>query len=168
MLGGHSRARLEHGASLTTEKAEVATVMTHLREPRRKQRWLRRIRADPRKLVVYRCGIGLLGLLCVLLGLLTGPFPGPGGIPLMLIGVAVWSSEFRWAHRLLLRVKEGVRRYRSWSRRRQVAVLLMILLICGVTFYGGLLIAGPPTWLPGWAHGFLVGLPGIQSGGIFE
>ncbi|HIW31018.1 MAG TPA: PGPGW domain-containing protein, partial [Candidatus Luteococcus avicola] len=32
---------------------------------------------------------------------LTGWLPGPGGIPLFLMGLAVWASEFEWAHRLL-------------------------------------------------------------------
>src|SRR3712207_3839953 len=65
--------------------------------------WRRKIRADPRKLIVYRMAVALGGLLLVALGFLTGPLPGPGGIPLVLLGLAVWSSEFEWADKLMQR-----------------------------------------------------------------
>src|SRR5215218_6274091 len=57
-------------------------------------RWRRKIREDKRKLAAYRIAVGLLGLILVVLGFISGPIPGPGGIPLILLGLAVWSSEF--------------------------------------------------------------------------
>ena len=64
-------------------------------------RWRRKIREDKRKLAVYRIAVALLGLFLVALGFVSGPIPGPSGIPLVLLGLAVWSSEFEWAHQLM-------------------------------------------------------------------
>ena len=65
-------------------------------------RWRRKIRQNKRQLAVYRVAVGVLGLLLIAVGLVSGPLPGPGGIPLVLLGLAVWSSEFEWAHQLML------------------------------------------------------------------
>ena len=46
------------------------------------------------------------------LGFVTGPLPGPGGIPLVLLGLAIWSSEFEWAHKLMQWFKAQLHRFR--------------------------------------------------------
>ncbi len=46
----------------------------------------------------------VVGMIFVIASGLTGWLPGPGGIPLFLIGVAILSSEFEWAQR-----------FRDWS-----------------------------------------------------
>ena len=66
---------------------------------------------------------GLAGLFLVALGFVSGPIPGPGGIPLILLGLAVWSSEFEWAHQLMRWFKKELHRYRAWSAAKKVAVL---------------------------------------------
>src|SRR5688500_6640611 len=59
-------------------------------------RWRRKSMEDKRKLAVYRVAVGILGLLLIALGFVSGPIPGPGGIPLILLGLAVWASEIEW------------------------------------------------------------------------
>ncbi|MDO5682053.1 MAG: hypothetical protein Q4G46_04405, partial [Propionibacteriaceae bacterium] len=56
-------------------------------------RWRAKIRRDPRQLFFYRIGVGIAGLVLMIAAIITGPLPGPGGIPLFLLGLAVWSSE---------------------------------------------------------------------------
>jgi hypothetical protein len=68
--------------------------------------WRRKIRADPRRYRLYRVAVGILGGLLILTSGLIGWLPGPGGIPLFLLGLAVLASEFHWARRLL-----------NWARR---------------------------------------------------
>lgn len=58
-----------------------------------KQSW----RKTPRK--VRRPLVLTIGGLFVIAAGLTGWIPGPGGMPLFLIGVAILASEFTWAER---------------------------------------------------------------------
>jgi hypothetical protein len=41
----------------------------------------------------------IVGSLFVLAAIATGWLPGPGGIPLFLIGIAILATEFIWAER---------------------------------------------------------------------
>lgn len=124
-------------------------------------RWRARIRQSPHQLRVYRFGVGIVGTLLVVLGCLSGPLPGPGGIPLVLLGLAVMASEFVWAERLMELFKRQLHRFRSWSRPRQTAAFLVFFACCGLLGYGYLLALGPPAWLPGPVDGVLARLPGL-------
>ena len=132
-----------------------------LEPPEDRWRWRRRIRENRHQLVVYRLFVGIGGLLLICLGFLSGPLPGPGGIPLVLLGLAVWASEFEWANRLMERFKHGVRRYKSWTRRGKVVFWLLFFACCGLIGYGYLLILGIPPWLPKGPASILQRLPGV-------
>jgi uncharacterized protein (TIGR02611 family) len=123
--------------------------------------WRRKIRADPRKAGIYRVGVAIAGAMLIILGVLTGPLPGPGGIPLVLLGIAVWASEFAWAHRLMKWFKLQLHRFRSWSRPRQVLAWLIFFAVLGLIGYGYLVITGVPVWLPEAPTRWLEHLPGL-------
>jgi Putative transmembrane protein (PGPGW) len=131
---------------------------------RREDRWAwrRRIRASPHQLRVYRCVVAAVGLLLILLGLATGWLPGPGGIPLVLGGLAVWASEFHWAHRLMLRLKHGLHVFRGWSRRKQALSWVVFLAGCALVGWGYLAVVGPPAWIPLQVDQVLALLPGVD------
>lgn len=124
-------------------------------------RWRRKIRQNPHQLRVYRIAVAVAGLFFVALGFVTGPLPGPGGIPLVLLGLAVWSSEFEWAHRLMLRFKDYLHRFRGWPRRRQVLFWIGFFAACGLLGYVYLLVVGPPGWMPAVVNRALTMLPGV-------
>jgi len=124
-------------------------------------RWRRKIREDKRKLAVYRFAVGLVGLILIALGFVSGPIPGPGGIPLILLGLAVWSSEFEWAHQVMMWFKKELHRYRTWSRTKQVLFWVVFFACCGLIGYLYLLLTGPPSWLPGRVDTLLQRLPGL-------
>ncbi|MCW2810011.1 MAG: hypothetical protein JWP61_469 [Friedmanniella sp.] len=124
-------------------------------------RWRRRIRQNPHQLRVYRVAVAIAGLFFVALGFVSGPLPGPGGIPLVLLGLAVWASEFEWANRLMHWFKAQLARFRSWSRPRQVLAWLVFFAVCGLCGYGYLLTIGPPSWLPASVDDVLARLPGV-------
>ena len=111
-------------------------------------RWRRKIREDKRKLAAYRIAVGLLGLILVVLGFISGPIPGPGGIPLILLGLAVWSSEFGWAHQLMQWFKAKLHRYRTGSGAKKGLFLVAFFSCCGLAGYAYLVITGIPAWLP--------------------
>lgn len=124
-------------------------------------RWRRKIRQDPRKLFFYRLAVGFAGLFLIFLGFLSGPLPGPGGIPLVLLGLAIWASEFEWAHKLMMWLKDKVHLYRLWPRRRKVTFWLCFFLGCAAVGYLYLLLIGFPGWMPQTLHDLAERLPGV-------
>lgn len=123
--------------------------------------WRRKIRQDPRKAFFYRIAVGVLGALMIIAAPILGPLPGPGGIPLVLLGLAVWSSEFSWAKRLAVWFKAKVAQYRQLSRTRKVFIVLGIFAIIWAVWYVGLIIVGVPGWVPEAIAGYLNYLPGV-------
>src|SRR4029453_9562717 len=95
-------------------------------------RWRRKIRQDKRKLAVYRAAVGLLGLVLIALGFVSGPIPGTGGIPLVLIGVGGWSREFEWAPQLIQWFKGKLHLYRTWSSGKRILFWVAFFGCCGI------------------------------------
>ena len=124
--------------------------------------WRRKIRQNPRQLAVYRSLVAILGLLLICLGFVSGPLPGPGGIPLILAGLAIWSSEFEWAHQLMHWFKAQLHRYRTWSPHWKIAFWAIFFGCCLLVGYGYLLVLGAPTWLPDSIAGAVEWLPWID------
>ena len=125
--------------------------------------WRRRIRQNPHKLRAYRIGVGIAGLLLLCLGVITGPLPGPGGIPLVLLGLAIWSSEFEWAYRLRQRFKAEIRKYRGWTPGKKVAFWAVFFAVCMSFGYSYLLVLGVPFWVPDAGASLLDHLPGVET-----
>ena len=124
-------------------------------------RWRRKIRQNPRQLAVYRVAVAIAGLILVALGFVTGPIPGPGGIPLVLLGLAIWSSEFEWAHKLMMWFKSQLHRFRQWSRARQVLFWVAFFSCCGLFGYLYASLIGIPGWMPDPVTVLLQRLPGV-------
>ena len=128
--------------------------------------WRRKIRANPRKLLFYRIGIGVLGGLLIIAAPLTGWLPGPGGIPLFIAGLAVLASEFEWAQRLLYRVRDWVKALTAWTGKQPAWLKTLgtiALFLCVIGFiWIELAILGVPGWLPDSWESFLHSLPLIN------
>jgi len=124
-------------------------------------RWRAKIRQNPLQLRCYRLLVAFLGLFFVALGFVSGPLPGPGGIPLVLLGLAIWSSEFIWAQHLMAWVKRQLHQFRGWSRRKQALAWCVFFGCCGLLGYSYLLVLGAPTWMPSQAQAVLGKLPGV-------
>ncbi|MGD7787684.1 PGPGW domain-containing protein [Propionibacteriaceae bacterium Y1700] len=124
-------------------------------------RWRRRIRQDPRKAFFYRLGVGIVGGFFILLGCLTGPFPGPGGIPLVLLGLAIWASEFEWAQKLMLWFRAQLARVRRWPRWAKALIVIAIICCLMISLYTTMRLSGVPGWLPEPVQDALQQLPGL-------
>ena len=124
-------------------------------------RWRAKIRRNPLQLRVYRLLVGVVGLFFIALGFVSGPLPGPGGIPLVLLGLAIWASEFVWAQHLMAWFKLQLHRFRGWSRPRQAVAWVVFFACCGAFGYTYLLVLGPPAWVPAQADALLARLPGV-------
>ena len=125
-------------------------------------RWRARIRANPVALFWYRLAVALGGLALMVGALFTGPLPGPGGIPLFLLGLALWASEFRWAHRLMHWFKTQFERYRVSSRKHKALFWVAFTLVIWTLWYLGMVVIGLPGWIPEWSARWLDLVPGIQ------
>jgi hypothetical protein len=79
-----------------------------------KHRWKRLPSSVRRPLVL------IVGSLFVLAAALTGWLPGPGGIPLFLIGVAILATEFEKAERFRDWMLGYLHGFGRWYRRHRV------------------------------------------------
>jgi len=95
--------------------------------------WVRRLPTGP---VIWQIIIAVVGLAVVALGLLLIPLPGPGW-EIVFLGLAVWATEFHWAHRLLGRARLILQRWTHWAKRQSL-FLRMLLGLAGLLFLAGL------------------------------
>lgn len=90
------------------------------------QRW-QSVPATIRKPVVLT-----VGLLVVIASPFTGVLPGPGGIPVFLIGVAILATEFEWAKRIRDWVLKWVQiGGTAWRKHKVIGTMLIIIVAAG-------------------------------------
>lgn len=145
----------------TPPQVVVSSGATPLPRRRRNTGWRARWRADPVKRVWLQVAVGVLGSVLIIAAPLTGWLPGPGGIPLFLLGLAVLSSEFVWAERLRHRAVRLVHLYFMLPRTTRIVGWTTFFVLLVVFWYLWLVVLGVPTWMPGWAAGLLDRLPGV-------
>jgi uncharacterized protein (TIGR02611 family) len=113
---------------------------------------LRRFVARNRGLeVAYRVVVAITGFAIIVTGLALIPLPGPGWL-IVFGGLAVLSTEFAWAERLLRFARTQVHGWTEWVLRQSLAVRALIGLV-GLAFVAGVLaiyaaVVGLPAWLP--------------------
>ena len=103
--------------------------------------WRDRIRTKPGLAQVWRIGVFVVGLLCVALGVALAVLPGPLTIPPVLLGLWVWSTEFRWARRFFDTFKEKART--TWAHAKRHPVSSTVITV------GGLAAAAVAFWAVG-------------------
>jgi hypothetical protein len=100
--------------------------------------WRDRVRSKPGIGVLYRVAVFMVGLAFIAVGFALAVFPGPLTIPPVLLGLWVWSTEFRFAQKLFERFREKARD--AWAHAKQHPVLDSAITI------GGLAAAGAAMW----------------------
>ncbi len=101
--------------------------------------------------LTYRVVVAVIGAAVVVGGVILIPLPGPGWL-IVFGGLAILSTEFEWAGRLLDFARRQVRGWTHWVGRQSLVVRGLIGLV-GLLFVWGVLWAyvalqGVPTWLP--------------------
>ena len=96
------------------------------------------MRAKPGVGQAYRVGVFVLGLLCIALGFALAVLPGPLTIPPVLLGLWIWSTEFRFAERFFDSFKRKA--HEAWAHARKHPVSSASITI------GGLAAAGVAMW----------------------
>lgn len=100
--------------------------------------WRDRVRSKPGLGQLYRVGVFLAGLLCIAFGFVLAIFPGPLTIPPVLLGLWIWSTEFRWARRLFVAFQRKATD--AWAHAKQHPVSSAVITV------GGLAAAGALVW----------------------
>ena len=97
--------------------------------------WRHRVRTQPGLGQAYRVAVFLVGLIFIACGLVLAVLPGPLTIPPVLLGLWIWSTEFRFAQKLFDSFKRRAREARDHSRRHPVSSTLIT--VAGIAAAGG-------------------------------
>lgn len=119
------------------------------------------MKSTPASTLVFRTLVAVCGVALIIAAPLTGWLPGPGGIPLFLLGLAVLGTEFHWARRFRKRLIRYLWVYLTWPPGQQRLFWLAVFAVLGLGWWASLVIVGIPEWLPGWAKHWLRLLPGV-------
>lgn len=127
--------------------------------------WRRKIRSNPHSHLIYRIVVGVVGTAIFVVGLIMVPFPGPGWL-VVLLGLAVLASEFKWARGLLLRMKQTLKAWTEWVQPQpwwvQGLVLLVTLAAVAAIFWALFLIGGVPPFFPDSIEQWIRSVPGLE------
>ena len=100
-----------------------------------------RFRRNPALNMGYRIGVGVVGGLVLVAGIVMIPDPGPGWL-VVFAGLAILSTEFEWAGRVLKFAKRYYDAWVEWLKRQNVLVKALVLAATG-------LVVGVTCWLLG-------------------
>ncbi|GAB2908524.1 TIGR02611 family protein [Nonomuraea fastidiosa] len=107
--------------------------------------WLDGIRATRTGALTLKIVVGLVGTVMVVGGLIMVPFPGPGWL-VVFAGLAVLSTEFHWARKLLEFGKRTLHAWTEWYKRQGWIVRILVLIVtaacAAVIVYAGLRTLG--------------------------
>jgi uncharacterized protein (TIGR02611 family) len=85
--------------------------------------------------------VGLVGGLVLVLGVIAIPYPGPGWL-IVFAGLAILSTEFVWAKRLLNYARGKYDAWNAWLRGQHWAVRFGLLALTGMVVVATLWLLG--------------------------
>ena len=92
--------------------------------------------------------LDLLGITCMVLAILTGWLPGPGGIPLFIVGLSLLAINHEWAQKYIDNLQDYVSKLGEIIFDEDPLVQLMYDIICPILVLAGayLLWHHSATW----------------------
>lgn len=115
--------------------------------------WRDRIRTKPGIGQAYRVAVFVVGAMFIGIGFALAVLPGPLTIPPVLLGLWIWSTEFRFAQKLFDGFKEKART--AWAHAKVHPVSSTILTVGGLAVAGFVAWAVPHFGLIGKARDFI-------------
>jgi uncharacterized protein (TIGR02611 family) len=113
---------------------------------RGRPRWATR---SPGLLALYRFLIALVGGLVLVIGIVLVPYPGPGWL-IVFGGLAILSSEFRWARVVLIFLRRRYDAWRAWIRHRHWTIRLSVYLVGAAMIVATLWVLNAFALVAGW------------------
>jgi len=96
--------------------------------------WRDRLRSNPVTRQPYRIAVFVTGLLCIFAGVALAVLPGPLTIPPVLLGLWIWSWEFRFAQKLFESFQRKARD--AWAHAKQRPVASALITVFGIAAAG--------------------------------
>jgi hypothetical protein len=127
------------GSERTTEEPDEDALPGPAAVPRGS--WRDRVRSKPGMGQAYRVGVFVAGLLFIVFGIGLAVLPGPLTIPPILLGLWIWSTEFRFAQRFFETFKEKGRDAWEHAKRHPVSSTAITV--------GGIAAAAAAVWAVG-------------------
>ncbi len=124
------------------------------------------LQGRPFAVAAWKIGVGVVGGVVIAAGVVMLVLPGQG-LATIVVGLAILSTEFRWAARLRHRVVGAVRVTGRWLGRQprwiRAAAWLGFAAVLVLLGYATLIVTGVPRWLPGWLSNPLTSLPLVRG-----
>lgn len=142
--------------------------MTDQRPPREKRgwaRWREGLRGRPAVEFVYRLVVGVVGLVVLTAGIIAIPYPGPGWA-IVFVGLAILSTEFNWARRLLVFTRARYDQVMAWFKRQGRWVQVLGAALTALVVVATLWLLGAVGWsaqLVGIEHEWLKSPIGVGA-----
>ncbi len=130
------KPRRDEGVAATPDQDALGTPVAVPRDG-----WRAKVRSNPPVYLAYRVAVFVVGLLFMAVGVALAALPGPLTIPPVLLGLYIWSTEFRFAKRLFESFKRKADA--AWKHAKEHPVSSTLITV------GGLVAAGAAFWAVG-------------------
>lgn len=150
------------GADPVPEPIEVRGATRAPHEPPDRLAWRARLKSHPTTRAWFRVAVAVFGVMLMIAAPAFGVLPGPGGLPLFLLGLAVLATEFHWARRFNKWLVRRMRAYLNWDPTHKRWLWFGVFMVFVVLTWVYLLVLGVPAWAPGWAARVLGHLPWVS------
>ena len=84
---------------------------------------------------VKKVAVGIVGTVVLLVGIIAIPYPGPGWL-IVFAGLAILSTEFEWAGRLLAYGRDKYDSWTHWLKAQPPITRAVILVLMGIVIVG--------------------------------
>lgn len=99
--------------------------------------------------LLYRVGVGVVGLAVVAAGIVMLPAPGPGWV-VIFIGLGILATEFEFARRLLVYVRQKYQAWVVWLASQNLVVRALVSLAVLLLVVGCAWLVGAFAVVGGW------------------
>jgi len=99
--------------------------------------------------LAYRIAIGAIGTMVLLAGIVMIPYPGPGWL-VVFAGLAILSTEFIWAERVLHYAKDRYDTWNDWLRQQRPLIRIAVWTATAMVVVATLWLLGVYEMVGGW------------------